>query len=338
MPLAIKKIELQKEMYQEARTKKLSFSEFLEQFDPIENYQGSALNKLDAFQRQLSVRKINLVRDFFETGDSVVLFPEFINRNLQIGMEKTKMEATLSEVASTTSTIDGTTYHGIEVDLPETNLELARVSELSEFPVGILKTKEKETTLNKIGLQLKTSYESLRRSKINTLAIAMQLIGRYINKNLVHQLLEIMINGDGNSNPASVVTASAPGNITWDDLVDLDMAFDNFEPDFLIGNKTTIAKILKMDEFKHPLIGADYLLKGKPFSVFGNSLRVNKNLPNNKLLAFNRLAGVEILEEKGASMVETEQLIEKQFQRIVISKVIGFNKMFADSSYILDFS
>ena len=58
----------------------------LESIDPSENYKGTALEGLDAFERQLKRFDIRLkgagsstVDKFFATTDSAVLFPEYVS-------------------------------------------------------------------------------------------------------------------------------------------------------------------------------------------------------------------------------------------------------------------
>ena len=59
-----------------------TFSQTLEELDPSENYRGTPLEGMDAFQRQLKRFDIHvkgagsdMVEKFFHTSDSAVLFP-----------------------------------------------------------------------------------------------------------------------------------------------------------------------------------------------------------------------------------------------------------------------
>ena len=75
---------LEKGMYHLANR---SFSEALEAADPSEQYAGTPLAELDAFERQLkrfdihvSGKNCDRVEKFFSTTQSAVLFPEFVRR------------------------------------------------------------------------------------------------------------------------------------------------------------------------------------------------------------------------------------------------------------------
>ena len=84
MAFSYDNLKLDKGMYQEAGR---SFSQVLERQDPSEQYKGTSLEGLDAFQRQLKRFDIkvkgagsDVVEKFFRTADSAVLFPEYIAR------------------------------------------------------------------------------------------------------------------------------------------------------------------------------------------------------------------------------------------------------------------
>ena len=85
-------VKLEKGMYGRSGH---TFSQTLEELDPSEHYRGTALEGLDAFQRQLKRFDIkvkgsgsDMVEKFFHTGESSVLFPEFVSRVVRQGMEE----------------------------------------------------------------------------------------------------------------------------------------------------------------------------------------------------------------------------------------------------------
>lgn len=91
MTYGYENLKLEKGMYAQSGK---SFSRVLESLDPSENYRGTALEGLDAFQRQLKRFDIHvkgagsdMVEKFFHTTDSAVLFPEFVSRVVRQGME-----------------------------------------------------------------------------------------------------------------------------------------------------------------------------------------------------------------------------------------------------------
>ncbi|MBQ1977925.1 MAG: phage major capsid protein, partial [Ruminococcus sp.] len=86
------KISLEKGMY---GVNSKSMTDILEELDPSENYKGTPLENLDAFQRQLKRFDIKVkgagsdsVRKFFATTQSAALFPEYVSRAVKQGIEE----------------------------------------------------------------------------------------------------------------------------------------------------------------------------------------------------------------------------------------------------------
>ena len=76
-------IKLEKGLYTTGK----GFTKSLEDLDPSENYIGTELEGLDAYQRQLKRFDIKVsgagsdsVSKFFQTTDSSALFPEYVSR------------------------------------------------------------------------------------------------------------------------------------------------------------------------------------------------------------------------------------------------------------------
>ena len=111
MAYAYDNLRLEKGMYGEAGR---SFTQVLEAADPSENYRGTPLEGLDAFQRQLKRFDIHVkgsrsdvVEKFFRTTESAVLFPEFVSRIVRQGMEEDNV---LPSITATTTQFDGMDY------------------------------------------------------------------------------------------------------------------------------------------------------------------------------------------------------------------------------------
>ena len=90
MGYAYDNVRLEKGMYRQAGQ---SFTQVLEREDPDQQYKGTPLEGLDAYQRQLKRFDIkvkgagsDVVEKFFRTSDSAVLFPEYIARAVRQGM------------------------------------------------------------------------------------------------------------------------------------------------------------------------------------------------------------------------------------------------------------
>ena len=129
-------ITIEKGMYQG----KGSLTDALERLDPSENYEGTSLEGLDAFSRQLkrydikvSGRGSDCVEKFFQSSNSAALFPEYVSRAVRQGMERADI---LSNIVATVTDIDGMDYRSIVSDPSEDDKTLKIVGEGAYIPSG----------------------------------------------------------------------------------------------------------------------------------------------------------------------------------------------------------
>jgi len=339
LPQTTMDLKLNREMYADAKKAGVSFSQLLEGLDPTKpGY------PLDAFERQLvrqgivtTGAQVSLVEDFYKTYESRILFPEFINRNVLIGYKFGKNELKVEDMIATTRYIDGAEFTPLSANDTDIEEELLRVGEIGEFPTTTITLGEKTVSLMKAGRRLKVSWEVLRRMQINLLALHLQVLGMKMQRAMVTWLLDVFVNGDGNSNPAASQNVAANGALTYDDLVDfeLDFSANGFEITHLCGSNAVVKSILKMDEFKDPQAGFNFQATGNMITPFGDVLRFHTSSPANKLLAWDQKAHLELVRERGAQLVDSEKVIERQFDQTVISDVIGASKIFTAAGRIL---
>ena len=123
-------VKLDKGMYSEAGR---SFTKVLEQCDPSEQYKGTPLEHLDAFQRQLKRFGIrvkgsesDVVAKFFATWESAVLFPEYVARAVRQGMEETDI---LPQITAAETRVSGMDYRSIASTPGDEAKQLKRVEE-----------------------------------------------------------------------------------------------------------------------------------------------------------------------------------------------------------------
>ncbi len=127
-------LKLEKGLYKTGK----SFTAALEELDPSENYKGSTLEGLDAYQRQLKRFDIRVsgagsspVEKFFATTDSAALFPEYVARAVRQGAEEADL---LPKIVATTTMIDGLDYRSITSVPSEDEKELKTVAEGAHIP------------------------------------------------------------------------------------------------------------------------------------------------------------------------------------------------------------
>ena len=285
---------------------------------------------------KISGGSANFVEDFFKTSATKILFPEFWNQNILLGMLMGNMTAKLEDIIATKTMIDSKDYRGLFADVGD-EVKMRRVSEGAEFPKIKLTLANKAIELSKIGVAIESSYEAIRRVKANVLATTIRAIGMKLAQDIVSEGIEILINGDGNSNSATSVAATTTGSIVYADLLKFFLKFDPYESDLWIANTDTINKILSTNEFKSSYVVKDFLNSGKMFTPFGSELKKNTAMASDKIVGLNKASALEFVEEKGANLTESDKLIDKQLNKIVISKVCGFRKLMQKGSLVFDY-
>lgn len=335
-----KKVNLEKGMYQDAAEKGLTIAQILEQLDPSGNHPDS---NLDAFERQLAARGLviqgpkSISLDQFYDPDNRILFPEFINREIQAGMIMSRIQLQVADLIATTTEIDSGVYDAALLDVGQ-DFHMKPIGEGAKFPKITITTTKKPVTLRKHGLKLRETYEHRRRIKANLFAVILRLIGQYLMLDMVDDAVDVEINGNsGNSNAAS--TPAVGTAISYDKLIDFFFAFDPYEANLLAAPIAGLKAILKLSEFKDPLVGWDFQKTGNLVTPMGMVMRKhNTTALTDKLLGIDKRFSLEQVTERGSYLTETDKLIDGQWNEIAISLVTGFSKIIADSAQVWDYS
>ncbi len=326
--------KFEKGMYQQAQKLGLTMTQLLEKENP------SQREGLDAFEFALFEQQINLKHDtverFYRTNDDAVLFPEFINRNVRIGIEGlSAQDLSLADVIATTTTIDAAVYQTVNAQFSDKKLDFKKIAEGGEFPTVSISTANQSIKLAKIGVKLEATYEVLRRMKLPLFSIHMQLIGKRLAKRMVAYAIYNIINGDGNGNGAPKVTKA----LNYDNLLDFYLDMDNWEATVWLAKKVVLKEMLKLAEFKDSRL-FDTARTGTLATPFGNEVKkfnwTETTLADNQLIQLDKSASLEMIKETGAELIETDKVIDKQLEKTVISQVVGFSRIFTDAAQIFE--
>ena len=334
-------VRLEKGMYQEAGR---SFTQVLEHCDPSEQYRGTPLEGLDAYQRQLKRFDIRVrgagsdpVEKFFRTSESAVLFPEYIARSVRQGMEEADL---LPHITAAVTSFDGMDYRSI-ASVPEDDQKALRyVEEGASIPQTQVKTQENLVKLHKRGRMLVASYEAIRYQKLDLFSVTLRQIGAHINRMHLEDAIDVLLNGDGNDNPAQEFTVGsdpiggAAGTLTYDDLVDFWAQFEPYEMNTLLVSGDMMRQMLKMDEFQNPLTGLNFQGTGKLATPLGATLLRTSALESGKLIGLDKNYALEMVQGSDV-MVEYDKLIDRQLERAAITSISGFAKLFTDAAKVL---
>lgn len=340
--MAYDNIRLEKGMYCESGK---SFSQVLESLDPSEAYKGTALEGTDAFQRQLKrfgIRARGIgsdpVEKFFSTFESAVLFPEFISRVVRQGMDEGNI---LPSIVATVTNIDAMDYRSIYSVPTESEKELKDVAEGASIPATSIRSKENLINLHKRGRMLVASYEALRFQKLDMFSVMLRQIGGYINKMHLSDAVEVIENGDGNNNNATLYSigtspiSGTAGTLAYDQLVEFWAQFHPYEMNTMLVDSGTMIQMLKLPELQNPLTGLNFQGTGKFETPLGAQLLQASSVTPGTIIALDRRFALEMV-QAGDVLVEYDKLIDRQLERAAITSICGFSKICTDAAKILE--
>lgn len=326
-------ITLQKSMYNISNK---SFTDVLESLDPSSNYVGTPFANLDPFQRQLSRFDIKVsgsnsdnVSKFFESSETSCLFPEYVSRAVFQGMKDANI---LSNIISTTTKSDSTDYRSYSCFHPPADKELAIVSEGCLLPITEIKPQEKLVHIKKRGRILTSSYETIKHQKLDLFTISLKQIGAYISHTQLKDAINVLINGDGNLNPAHSISFS--DDIKYDDLIRLWSLFEEFNMDTILVSPNIMSTIVTFPQFQNPLTGLNFNTSGNLTTPFGAKLFKTSAMPDNTIIGLDSKSCLEMVLASDLSL-EYDKLIDCQIHRTSITTMTGFAKIFPDAVKVL---
>ena len=334
-------VKLEKGMYAEAGKR---FTQVLEANDPSEQYRGTAMEGMDAYQRQLKRFDIkvkgtgsDMVEKFFLTTDSAVLFPEFVARAVRQGMEE---ENILPNITATVTDFDGMDYRSIASVPTEDDKSLRVVAEGAALPETTVKAQTNLVKLHKRGRMLVASYETIRFQRLDLFAVTLRQIGAHIAHMHLQDAIDVITKGDGNNNAAKAFKiGTAPiggtaGTMSYDALLDFWAQFEPYEMNTMLVSSDVMLKLLKLEEFQNPLTGLNFQGTGSLSTPLGAKMLRTSALSAGTMIGLDKNYALEMI-RSGEVQVEYDKLIDRQLQRAAITSISGFAKLYEDASKVL---
>ena len=328
-------IKLEKGMY---GVKGKTMTDVLEELDPSENYKGSSVEGLDAYQRQLKRFDIKVsgsgsdqVWKFFETTSSSALFPEYVTRAVRQGMEQ---EDILGDIIAAKTSIDGMDYRSIASCPTSEEKSLKVVMEGASLPQTVVRTQENLVQLHKRGRMLVASYEALKFQRLDLFTVTLRQIGAYIARAQAEDAVDVIINGDGNSNAAGTVSCSS--GLTYDELINLWAQLSPYKLNTIIAPTDAMQAILSLEEMCDATAGLNFQGTGKMVTPLGAKLIHMPSADSGKIIGLDKNYALEMV-QAGDIITDYDKLIDRQLERASISCIAGFAKIFADASEVMTY-
>lgn len=326
-------IKLEKGMYGTGR----SFSQTLEALDPSENYKGTSLEGLDAYQRQLKRFDIrvagpdsSVVGKFFSTSDAAVLFPEYVARAVRHGMDEANF---IPDIVAATTSIDSLDYRAMDLVMTKENMQMPEFNEGDTLAEADFSVSDRTIRLKKRGRMITTSYDVLRFQRLDIVAVALKRIGAYLSQSLMADAVNVLINGDGGDNAAQEVTGSA---YSYDTLVDFWNGFSPYELNTILASPDAAGTILKLSEFRDGSSGLNFHGTGNMITPFGAKLiKTSSVTDSGSIIGIDKTCALEHIK---VGDIETDygKLVDRQLEQIAITSIDGFAKIVKDASKVLN--
>ncbi len=336
MNMSFDTIKLEKGMYNTAGK---SFTQVLESLDPSADYAGTPLEGLDAYQRQLKRFDIKVsgagsdpVQKFFATTDSAALFPEYVGRAVRQGIEEADL---LPHIVATTTNINSMDYRTITSEPTADEKSLKRVAEGAMIPETNVRVKENLVKLHKRGRMLVASYEALKFQRLDLFTVTLKQIGAYIARQQLKDAVDVLVNGDGNTNTAAeTVNAAQSGTLTYADLLTLWSKFDGFALNTMLAAPDVMLKMLAVDEFKDPATGLNFQATGALSSPLGATLYKSADVTAGQLIGLDRTCALEKVVASDVN-IDYDKLIDRQLERAAVTTIVGFAKIYPGAAKVL---
>ncbi len=322
-------IKLDKGLYHTTK----GFLAELESIDPSENYKGTSLEGLDAFERQLKRFDIKVkgansdtIDKFFATTDSAALFPEYVSRAVRQGIETSN---TVDQIIATKTNINGLDYRTIASTPTDAEKELVEVAEGAALPETVVHTQEKLVTLKKHGRMLVASYEAIRFQKLDLFTVTLRQIGAHIARSQFKAAMDILFNGDGNGNELETSNAQSD-NIAYPDFLNLWNSLSPYELNTIILSREVVPTVLTLPEFKDANAGLNFHGTGSMITPLGAKLLIADDLSCD-IIGLDKNYALEMV-TAGGVQTEYDKLIDRQLERAAISQISGFAKIFNEAA------
>lgn len=306
-----------------------SFTEALSELDGDENYVGTELEGLDAFERQLKRFDIKVsgpnsdrVEKFFKTTQSAILFPEFVRRCIKAGMDQASV---LPHIVAATTYTDGVDYRGIDITKSDSGSEVKTVTAGSAFPTTTIGGASTTVAITKYGRQINAVYEVIRKQRLDLFAVILKSTGAQVSKNINNAAAAVLY-ADADS------TETADTAIAYSDLASFWASMQDNNMTAMLVSPAMMADILALEAMKD--CSGD-LGSGVVTTPYGVKLVKCPGLDKGYAIGVDSNSALEMV--LGSDIVvDVDKLISTQVDSITFSISVGFAKIYPGAVKVLN--
>jgi hypothetical protein len=248
----------------------------------------------------------------------------------------------LAELVAVTTNIVGNAYRTTRFQDVTAQKRMVRVAEGAPLPRAKLVSAENTLRFGKFGRSIETTYEEVRRLRIDVMGLHVRLMQIQAEVDEVAAVIDVIVNGDGNSGTSATVynlttldPSATVGTLTL-------KAWLAFKQKFLQPYSLTTVlvqdavevqlRLLNVGSANIPLV---YLAGQSALGGFtpindrlaeGVRIGVTADAPSLKIVGIDRRFAVERVVEIGSQITESERFIENQTNLMTFSIDEGFGR------------
>ena len=299
------------------------------------NYQTSPEHLYQALEIDPSSATVDLLL----TGDidKRWIVPEIFRDAIRVGLLKAPFYGRL--IAGSQSIAQPS------IVMPYTEISDAEPEKLGEaetIGVGSVSYGDKTVKVAKQGIGLQITYEAIRYSNLDFVAMFFQDMGIKLGKKLDKELVKVLRDGDqkdGSQSSAVVGVADTSKKVQWEDIVRVFVRLSLLgrNSTALIGNENLVNKLLNLPEIKNrqnPTAPMMNLTLESPLPQ-NQSIFVHNDMDDDQLM-FIDVAQAAIQLTAAPLLVESEKIVQKQINGTYATITTGFANLFRDARVILD--
>lgn len=308
-----------------------TFSQALEAIDPSENYTDEALRKADAFERQLKrfdikVRGVNAdkVDKFFQSAESALLFPEFVRRAVESGLNS----GCLNKITAAVSVTDGIDCRGIVLDdgvsetgdTKDTKKYGKNVGAGEALPESSITLTSSAIELKKYGRLINAPYEVVRQQRLDVFAAALRAVGAKLAKAIEGAAVTVL------KSKGTSVSMETGKTFDYGQLASFWGKFNSCDMNAILCSPATAAKILAFDEMNKTVTTGG----GNTVTPFGAEIVVSPAVDDKTVIGLDKTCALEMIRD-GEVAVDVDKLISKLSDGAAVAVNVGFSVISADA-------
>jgi hypothetical protein len=258
----------------------------------------------------------------------------------------------LAALVGLTTPIDGNVYQAAYLNQTgnESSFRMVRVGESAQIPTMKVSTADRTINLHKYGRTLEASYETLRRQRMDKIALFIQLMAIQAEVDKVATVIDVVVNGDGNANTSAEThnlttldSGATAGTLTLKGWLAFQMEFENpYMLGVALATKAIALQVMLLSAgtANHPIVSFGNMPIGGVTPInqdFAGPVPLGwtSDAPADKIVGWDPRMTIERVFEIGADISEVERFTTKQTQTLTMTETEGYAVMDAGAAHIL---